>query len=87
MNASPFWVVKIDNRSRRKPIRDKKIVRAATKELAESTALNASIEFRNRKGWASARLACPSADLGMKTKEETFELYASVRKSTINRRK
>ena len=72
VNTKMIWVVLLDNCSRRKPIKDKKIVRARSEESAIRTAKANSIVFRNRKSHGSARLAHPLFDLGCLAKQDVL---------------
>ena len=63
--SRPIWVVTLDNLSKTNPKKDRKIVRAATREGAIATARAYSITFRATRSHVTARLADPVLDLGM----------------------
>lgn len=76
-----IWVVRLDNLSRRNPVKDKIIVRARSKDLAIQAGKANSTVFRNRKSQGTAHIADPVTDLGCKSKNDTLSMYAEMRAS------
>lgn len=81
MTDKKIWIVILDNLNKRKPLKDKVIVRARNKELAIQSGKANSIKFRNKKSHATAHLADPVVDLGCKRKADVLKMYEEIKKA------
>jgi hypothetical protein len=77
-----IYAVTLDNCNRRKPKKDKLIIRARSKELAIAHAKKLSVRVTGKCA-ASAHVADPVHDLDCQTKEQVFAMYDQMRLGRI----